>query len=135
MSGVKRIGAKVLLAAMIVILAGCQQAKIKRVGMVIGIKPEKIAEYKELHADSNHGVRDLLTKYHMHNFSIYLQEIDGKYYEFGYYEYTGKDFEADMAKLDAEPRNKEWLVICDPMQIPLKGHNSWAEMELVYRND
>ena len=135
MSGVKRIGAKVLLAAMIVILAGCQQAKVKRVGMVIGIKPEKIAEYKELHADSNHGVRDLLTKYHMHNFSIYLQEIDGKYYEFGYYEYTGKDFEADMAKLDAEPRNKEWLVICDPMQIPLKGHNSWAEMELVYRND
>ena len=135
MSGVKRIGAKALLAAMIVILAGCQQAKVKRVGMVIGIKPEKIAEYKELHADSNAGVRDLLTKYHMDNFSIYLQEIDGKYYEFGYYEYTGKDFEADMAKLDAEPRNKEWLVICDPMQIPLKGHNSWAEMELVYRND
>ncbi len=135
MSGAKRIGVKALLAAMIVVLAGCQQGKVKRVGMVIGIKPEKIAEYKELHADSNAGVRDLLTKYHMHNFSIYLQEIDGKYYEFGYYEYTGKDFEADMAKLDAEPRNKEWLAICDPMQIPLKGHNSWAEMELVYRND
>ncbi len=135
MSGAKRIGAKALLAAMIVILAGCQQAKVKRVGMVIGIKPEKIAEYKELHADSNPGVRDLLTKYHMHNFSIYLQEIDGKYYEFGYYEYTGKDFEADMAKLDAESRNKEWLSICDPMQVPLKGYKSWAEMELVYRND
>ncbi len=135
MSGVKRIGVKALLAAMIVVLAGCQQAKVKRVGMVIGIKPEKIAEYKELHADSNAGVRDLLTKYHMHNFSIYLQEIDGKYCEFGYYEYTGKDFEADMAKLDAEPRNKEWLSICDPMQIPLKGYKSWAEMEVVYRND
>ena len=135
MSGLKRIGAKVLLAAMIVVLAGCQQAKVKRVGIVIGIKPEKIAEYKELHADSNHGVRDLLTKYHMHNFSIYLQEIDGKYYEFGYYEYTGKDFKADMAKLDAEPRNNEWLSICDPMQIPLKGYKSWAEMEFVYRND
>jgi len=135
MSGVKRIGAKALLAAMIVVLAGCQQAKVKRVGMVIGIKPEKIAEYKELHADSNPGVRDLLNKYHMHNFSIYLHEIDGKYYEFGYYEYTGKDFEADMAKLAAEPRNKEWLSICDPMQIPLKGYDSWAEMEVVYRND
>jgi L-rhamnose mutarotase len=124
-----------MLATMIVVMAGCQEAKVKRVGMVIGIKPEKIAEYKELHADSNPGVRDLLTKYHMHNFSIYLQEIDGKYYEFGYYEYTGKDFEADMAKLDAEPRNKEWLAICDQMQIPLEGHDSWAEMELVYRND
>jgi len=62
MSGLKRIGAKVLLATMIVVWAGCQQAKVKRVGMVIGIKPEKIAQYKELHADSNHGVRDLLTK-------------------------------------------------------------------------
>ena len=103
--------------------------------MVIWIKPETIAEYKELHADSNPGVRDLLTKYHMRNFSIYLQEIDGKYYEFGYYEYTGNDFEADMTKLAAEPRNKEWLSICDPMQIPLKGYKSWAEMEVVYRND
>jgi L-rhamnose mutarotase len=135
MSGVRKIGAKALLAAMIVVLAGCQQTKLKRVGMVIGIKPEKIAEYKELHADSNPGVRDLLTKYHMRNFSIYLHEIDGRYYEFGYYEYTGNDFEADMAKLAEEPRNKEWLSVCDPMQIPLKGYKSWAEMEEVYHND
>ena len=135
MTGVKRIGARALLAAMIVVLAGCEQTRVKRVGMVIGIKPEKIAEYKELHADSNPGVRDLLNKYHIHNLSIYLHEIDGKYYEFGYYEYTGNDFEADMAKLAAEPRNKEWLSICDPMQIPLKGYKSWAEMEVVYRND
>lgn len=135
MSVVRKIGAKILLAAMIVVLAGCQQAKVKRVGMVIGIKPEKIAEYKKLHADSNLGVRDLLTKYHMRNFSIYLHKIDGTYYEFGYYEYTGNDFEADMAKLAEEPRNKEWLSICDPMQVPLKGYKSWAEMEEVYHND
>ena len=108
---------------------------MKRYGMVIKVKPEKLEEYKRLHADSNPGVRDLLNKYHMHNFSIYLHEIDGKWYEFGYYEYTGDDFEGDMAKLDAEPRNKEWLKMCDPMQLPLKGEKSWAVMELVYRND
>ncbi len=135
MGGSRRIIMIALFVTLIVVMAGCQQAKVKHVGMVIGIKPEKIAEYKELHADSNPGVRDLLNKYHMHNFSIFLHEIDGKYYEFGYYEYTGKDFEADMAKLAAEPRNKEWLAICDPMQIPLEGYDSWAEMELVYRND
>ena len=72
--------------------------------MVVGIKPDKLEEYKRLHADSNAGVRDLLNKYHMHNFSIYLQQIEGKWYEFGYYEYTGDDFDADMAKLDAEAR-------------------------------
>jgi L-rhamnose mutarotase len=107
---------------------------IKRVGMVVGIKPEKIAEYKRLHAQTNPGVRDLLNKYHMHNFSIFLRQIEGKWYEFGYYEYTGDDFEGDMAKLDAEPRNKEWLKTCNPMQIPLQGEKGWATMERVYFN-
>jgi L-rhamnose mutarotase len=119
----------------------CEQAaqcgvktNIKRVGMVVGIKPEMIEQYKKLHADSNAGVRDLLTKYHMRNFNIFLQQIDGKWYEFGYYEYDGNDFTADMAKLAEEPRNIEWLKVCDPMQIPLPGAKGWTDMEQVYFN-
>jgi len=78
---------------------------VKRVGMVIKIKPEFIDEYKKLHADNNTGVRDLLTEASMHNFSIFLHQLDdGNWYEFGYYEYTGNDFEADMAKLAEHPR-------------------------------
>jgi L-rhamnose mutarotase len=111
-----------------------KQKPIKRVGMVVGIKPEVIAEYKRLHADGNPGVRDLLNKYHMHNFSIFLHKIDGKWYEFGYYEYTGDDFDGDMAKLAAEPRNEEWLKLCDPMQMPLEGEKGWAVMKRVYYN-
>jgi L-rhamnose mutarotase len=91
-------------------------------------------EYKRLHSDSNPGVRDLLGKYNMHNFSIFLQQIDGKWYEFGYYEYTGHDFDGDMAKLAQEPRNKDWLKVCDPMQEPLPGAKGWTEMERVYFN-
>lgn len=117
-----------------IFIGGCGQRRVKRVGMVIGIRQEKIQEYKGLHADSNPGVRDLLSKYNMHNFSIFLHEIDGKFYEFGYYEYTGDNYEEDMAKLDAEPRNKQWLKLCDPMQLPLKGEKSWAIMEQVYYN-
>ena len=108
---------------------------MKRFGMVIKIKPEKFEEYRRLHADSYHGVRDLLNKYHMHNFSIFLMKIKDEYYEFGYYEYAGDDYEGDMAKLAAEPRNKEWLVMCDPMQVPLEGHESWAFMDEIYHND
>lgn len=107
---------------------------IRRVGMVVGLKPDNIEEYKRIHADGHPGVRDLLNKYHMYNFSIYLTEIDGKWYEFGYYEYTGDDFDGDMAKLAEEPRNIEWLQICDPMQIPLDGETGWREMERVYFN-
>jgi L-rhamnose mutarotase len=110
------------------------QKPTKRVGMVVGIRADQIEEYKRLHADRNPGVRDLLSKYHMHNFSIFLQQIDGKWYEFGYYEYTGDDFDGDMARLDAEPRNREWLRVCDPMQVPLAGEKGWATMECAYFN-
>jgi len=67
--------------------------------------------------------------------TIFLTEIDGKWYEFGYYEYTGKNFEADMVELAKEPRNIEWLKTCDPMQIPLTGEKGWRVMEQVYLNE
>ena len=108
---------------------------IKRVGMVVGLNEERMGEYRRLHSDANTGVRDLLNKYHMHNFSIFLHQIEGKWYEFGYYEYTGNDFDGDMAKLHAEPRNLDWLKVCDLMQVPLEGETGWADMEMVYHND
>lgn len=113
---------------------GCSHTQVKRVGMVTQLRADMLDEYKRLHADSNAGVRDLLTKYHMRNFSIYLQQIEGKWYEFGYYEYTGKNFDADMATMAKEPRTIEWLKVCDPMQIPLPGAKGWTEMERVYLN-
>jgi L-rhamnose mutarotase len=133
-----RLLAGVFLIAIVAFAAGFaanETKEIKRVGMVVGIDPERIDEYRRLHADGNPGVRDLLNKYHMHNFSIFLQQMpDGKWYEFGYYEYTGDDFEGDTAKMDAEPRTVEWLKQCDPMQVPLPESDGWTEMERVYFN-
>jgi L-rhamnose mutarotase len=106
----------------------------KRVGMVIKLKPEYVEQYRALHADDNPGVRDLLSKHHLANFSIFLHKINDEWFEFGYYEYTGNDFKADMAALAAEPRNQAWLEICDPMQLPLDGEQGWTEMEQVYFN-
>jgi L-rhamnose mutarotase len=72
----------------------------------------------------------------MKNFSIYLRQLDdGGYYLFGYYEYDGADYEGDMAKLAAEKRNIEWLSVTGPMQKPLRGEKTWAQMEEVYHND
>jgi L-rhamnose mutarotase len=108
---------------------------VKRVGMVIGVKPEKLAYYQELHADDNPGVRDLLVRYHIRNFSIFLRHLDdGRDYLFAYYEYVGEDYAGDFAKLAAEPRNQAWLALCDPCQIPLAGEKSWSVMESVYHN-
>ena len=123
-----------VLVAGLLATVGCTPTSVKRVGMVVQLNPQALEEYQRLHADSNPGVRDLLTKYHMQNFSIYLQQIEGKWYEFGYYEYAGQDFEGDMARLAKEPRNIEWLKVCDPMQIPLPGAKGWTEMKRVYFN-
>jgi L-rhamnose mutarotase len=109
--------------------------QIRRFGRVIGIREDRIADYRWLHADSHPGVRDLLKKANMSNFSIFIRKLpDDRDYLFLYFEYTGEDYKADMAALAAEPRNKEWLSVCDPMQIPLPGESSWAEMEPVYYN-
>jgi L-rhamnose mutarotase len=119
----------------VVLYAKTETSTVQRTGMVIGIKADQISAYEALHAASNPGVRDLLGKYHMHNFSIYMRQLDdGKYYLFGYYEYTGTDYKADMEKLAAEPRNQKWLSVTGPMQAPLSGEQSWAKMKEVYHN-
>lgn len=108
---------------------------MRRIGMVIGIRPDRIAAYEQLHAASNPGVRDLLNKYHMRNFSIFMHELDdGRFYLFGYYEYTGNDYEGDMARLAAEPRNADWLAVTTPMQVPVRDAKAWAMMREVYHN-
>jgi L-rhamnose mutarotase len=133
----KKILATLAIAAAVfaAVYARSEGSHAQRIGMVIGIKPDRISAYEALHAASNAGVRDLLTKYHMHNFSIFIHQLDGgKYYLFGYYEYTGTDYKADMAKLGAEPRNQQWLSTTDPLQIPLPKEKSWAKMQEVYHN-
>jgi L-rhamnose mutarotase len=116
----------------------CRQSEaarpVKRVGIVIELRPEHLDEYRRLHADGHPGVRELLAKYHLRNFSIFLHQVGGRWLEFGYYEYDGADIEADMAALAAEPRNREWLARCDPMQAPLDGASGWATMEQIYFN-
>jgi len=109
---------------------------VKRIGMVIGLREDRISEYRAVHADDHPGVRDLLSSANMRNFSIFLERLPGgKPYLFGYYEYDGDDYEADMARLAGEDRNREWLAMTDPMQIPLPGQSGWKIMEQVYFNE
>lgn len=108
---------------------------VKRIAMVIKIRPEYVEQYLALHDAGHPGVRDLLQKYHLGNFSIFMHKVGSEYFEFGYYEYTGASFESDMAGLAAEQRNIEWLKLCDPMQLPLEGESGWAIMKQIYYND
>ena len=89
----------ILLSIVALLFSGCAQtAKIKRVGSVIGIKKDKIPEYKELHRNTWPGVLKMINKANIRNYSIYLAEVEqDKYYLFSYFEYVGDDFETDMA--------------------------------------
>lgn len=108
--------------------------EIRRLGIVIGLKGECISEYRHLHEGP--GVRDLLLKYGIRNFNIFLRRMpDGKFYEFAYYEYHGSDYAGDWDKLVKEDRNIAWLEQTDAMQTPLPDQTSWAAMERIFFNE
>ncbi len=106
----------------------------KRFGLVIGADPEKIGIYK-LHFSDNLGVQDILVKYSIRIFSIFISQFpDGQEYLFGCFEYTGNNYQSDMRMLSEEPRNIEWLKLCDPCQKPFNGDSSWCVMDEIYHN-
>jgi L-rhamnose mutarotase len=115
------------------------QPKVQRYGMVIGIKPEKIEAYKKLHAAAWPGVLRKIKECNIRNYSIYLREVEkGQFRLFSYFEYTGHDFQADMAKMAADPTTQKWWKETDPCQIPIPTHGPkefWSVMEEVFHSD
>ena len=89
---------------------------MKRYGQVIRVKPDKLEEYKVYHADVWPEVLSMTHECNMRNYSTYHK--DG--YLFAYFEYIGDDFDADMAKMAADPKTLEWWDIMMPMQEPLE---------------
>ena len=114
-------------------------ARVERYGMVIGVKPEKIEYYKQLHAAAWPGVLAKIKECHIRNYSIYLREVDpGQFLLFSYFEYTGDDFAADMAKMAADPETQRWWKETDPCQtpIPTRGEKEfWSRAVEVFHAD
>jgi len=107
---------------------------MKRFGQVIGVRPEHFERYKKYHAAVWPGVLDMIKKCNIHNYSIFHK--DGKL--FAYFEYTGIDFAADMARMAADPATQEWWAIMNPMQDPVSTRADgewWANMEEVFHLD
>ena len=112
---------------------------MKRYGMVIGLRPEKLEEYKKLHAAVWPDVLKMIRQCHIQNYSIYLRQLeDGRHYLFSYFEYTGSNFAADMAQMAADPTTQKWWSLCEPCQQPLQDRGPkewWAGMEEVFHTD
>lgn len=112
---------------------------MKRYGLIVGLREEKIEEYNRLHADVWPDVLDRIHRSNIRNYSIFLRLLpDGKHYLFSYFEYVGSDFAADMAAMAADPRTQEWWKITDPCQEPLPDRAEgewWAAAEEVFHVD
>jgi L-rhamnose mutarotase len=135
----KKLVLTITLAAIVSTGAGCAQQQAQRYGMVIGVREEKLDEYKKLHAAVWPSVLKTIKDCNIRNYSIYLHQLDdGKYYLFGYFEYLGEDFKADMAQMAADPVTQKWWELCEPCQIPLSNREEgqwWATMEEVFHLD
>jgi L-rhamnose mutarotase len=107
---------------------------MKRFGQIIGIKPEDLESYRKYHADVWPGVLKMITECNIRNYTIFHR--DGLL--FAFFEYTGDDFSADMAKMAADPLTQEWWAVMKPMQQPLENREEgewWASMEEVFHLD
>jgi L-rhamnose mutarotase len=109
---------------------------MRRFGQLIGLRPEKLEEYKRYHAAVWPEILGALRKAEIRNYSIF--HFDGKL--FAYFEYHGPpaEFDARMREIARAPRMREWWDVMDPMQVPVEGREPggwWANMEEVFHTD
>ncbi|MEK6648502.1 MAG: L-rhamnose mutarotase [Actinomycetota bacterium] len=85
---------------------------VKRIGSVIGINEVDIAEYERIHREVWPEVLATLKRVNVQNYSIFRYGL----LLFSYMEYTGNNYEADMALVESDPTTQEWWKITAPLQ-------------------
>ncbi len=107
---------------------------MRRFGQLIRVKPDQIEAYERIHAAVWPEVLATIHTCNIRNYSIFRhQEL-----LFAYFEYVGDDYAADMAKMAADPKTREWWTHTDPMQEPVEGRGPgewWAAMKEVFHTD
>jgi len=107
---------------------------MKRFGQLIGVKPEALEDYVRYHAAVWPEVLDTIRQCNIRNYSIFYRD----HMLFAYFEYVGDDYDADMAKMAADPKTQEWWDIMMPMQQPIPTNPEgewWAVMQEVFHTE
>jgi L-rhamnose mutarotase len=107
---------------------------MRRYGQLIGVKPEQIEAYERIHAAVWPEVLAMIHTCNIRNYSIFRHGT----LLFAYFEYIGEDFAADMARMAADPKTREWWTYTDPMQEPVPERAPgewWAAMKEVFHTD
>jgi len=107
---------------------------MKRVGFLLKVKPNKIAEYKEHHKSVWPEMLEALRRNGWHNYSLFIAE-DG--HLFGYFE-TPESFQAALAGMAKEEVNTRWQEFMAPYFEALSASHpdqSMIELEEVFHLD
>ena len=107
---------------------------VRRFGQVIRVKPDRIDEYVALHAAPWPGVLAAIGRGNIRNYSIFRHGTT----LFGYYEYVGDDYAADLATIAADPETQRWWALTDAMQEPEPDRPSgawWLDLPEVFHAD
>ena len=103
--------------------------------MVCRLHPDKRAEYLELHSAVWPGVEAISTECGIRNFTIFVRGD----VLFGYYEYVGDDYEADQARMAADPVSQQWWSRTDPCQFGFDDDAPegarWQELDEIWHQD
>jgi len=106
---------------------------------IIGLRPEKEAEYRKLHANVWPEVRAAIRKANIRDYNIYIEVVSGKKYLVSHFEYVGKDPDKDFAMIAKDPTTKnKWWPLTDACQVVLKGTptgQQWLPVEQVMHLD
>lgn len=107
---------------------------MRRVGFMLKVRPDKIAEYKAHHKKVWPEMLDALRRTGWHNYSLFMC-ADGLL--FGYFE-TPESFQAALAGMAKEEINKKWQEFMAPYFENLSGAHadeSMVELEEVFHLD
>jgi L-rhamnose mutarotase len=107
---------------------------MKRVGFVLKVRQDKIAEYKARHTGVWPEMLEALRRTGWRNYSLFLRP-DG--YLFGYFE-TPQDFQAALAGMANEEVNSRWQAFMSPYFEALEGarpDQMMEELEEVFHLD
>lgn len=105
-----------------------------RFASVTRLKPEKEAEYRQLHQTTWPSVVDRMARMEYHNFSIFLVELGDEIYETFYAEFVGADADKDKMSSVADPTYARWVKLTDACQSPLPDAvGTWSAMENIER--
>ncbi|WP_107101341.1 L-rhamnose mutarotase [Peterkaempfera griseoplana] len=107
---------------------------MRRFAQTVRLRPERRAEYLALHRAVPPGVEAALRAANIRNYTIFLREDT----LFGYFEYHGDDFAADLASVATDPDTQAWWQLTDPCQQPWPdtgAGGTWSDLEEIWHLD